>query len=90
MRITVHYVAQLKRAAGTAREPVELEGGCTLTRLIRLLASARGEAFRGLTVDGRGEPQPSLLVFVGEEQVRSDRPLCDGDQVTLLTPMAGG
>ena len=90
MQITVHYMAQLKRAAGMGCELVEVDGDCTVTELLLQLAKGRAEGFRGLVVNDQGRPHPSLLLFVGTEQVRGDRALRDGDQVTLLTPMAGG
>jgi molybdopterin converting factor small subunit len=90
MRITVSYMAQLKRAAGLGREVVEVDGACTMVELLLRLAQDRGDSFRGLVLTSQGQPQPSLLLFVGEEQVRGDRPLRDGDEITVLTPMSGG
>ena len=43
-----------------------------MTELLLRLAEGRGEAFRGLVVTGQGKLQPSLLLFVGDEQVRGD------------------
>jgi hypothetical protein len=34
--------------------------------------------------------QPGLLLFVGDVQVGSDAVVCDGADVTILSPMAGG
>jgi molybdopterin converting factor small subunit len=90
MHITLHYLAQLKRAAGLPLESVELDKPCTLGELLARLASDRAPSFRNLVLDDQGKPHPSLLVFVGEDQVSSDRLMRDGDCVTLLTPMAGG
>ena len=47
---------------------------------------------RRLLLGSAGEPHDSLLLFVGEEQVRWETPreLRDGDVVTVLAPMAGG
>ena len=90
MNITVHYVAQLKRAAGVAREMVVVEGNCMLSDLLLRLGRDRGESFCRLLVTEDGRPQPSLLLFHGNEQARDDRPLRDGDEITALTPMSGG
>src|SRR5207248_525520 len=69
MRITVQYMAQLRRAAGTAEEVVEVAGDCTVAELLLRLAESRGETFRDMVVDAQGKLQPSLLLFVEEEQV---------------------
>lgn len=92
MRVTVQYMAQLKRAAGLGSELVEVDPGCTVAGLLLQLAQRKEEAFRAMVLDRNGGLQPSLLVFVGEEQRRSDsdEPLPEGACVTLLTPMAGG
>lgn len=89
MRISVKYMAQLKQAAGIASEEVEIDS-CTVETVIRRLGDR--PAIRKLLLDADGRPQRALLVFIGDEQVASDsmRALEDGDQVTLLTPMAGG
>jgi molybdopterin converting factor small subunit len=92
MRITVHYMAQLKRAAGTALEEIDVDLGCTLGRLVRLLADRHDEGYRRLLLDAAGEVHKSLLFFIGDEQVRpeQDRALRERDVVTVLAPMSGG
>jgi molybdopterin converting factor small subunit len=92
MRITVHYLAQLKKAAGAGSEDIVVDAGCTVAALLTQLAQRHGQTIRALLTDERGKPQPSLLVFVGDDQVRTleGRGLNEGDVVTLLTPMAGG
>jgi molybdopterin converting factor small subunit len=90
MQITIHYLAQLRRAAGVAEETVLLDPGATLGRLVHELAQRHGEAFRAMLLDAAGQPQRTLLYAVGDEQASLDRPLRDGDVVTVLAPMAGG
>jgi molybdopterin converting factor small subunit len=88
--VTVRYLGQGRRAAGRPAEEIEIEAGCTTTALLRMLAE-RHPDLRGLLLTEKGEPRPSTLLFVGEDQVdTSDRILRDGDRVTVLTPMAGG
>lgn len=93
LRITVHYSAQARQAAGTNAERVELPAPATLADLLTNLA----ERHTGLTrlMLGTCEPagaKPALLVFVGDRQVRlhDPSPLRDGDEVTLLPPISGG
>ena len=90
--IRVRYVAQLKQAAGVASEEIELSAPWAARDLLLLLADRHGAPLRNLLLGEDGSPQPTILVFVGDEQVvPSDRSLLkDGDVVTLLSPMAGG
>lgn len=91
MTVTIKYMAQVKMAAGVASEQVELDQPCTAIDLVQQRAQQGGEALRrALLRDGR--LQPTILLFVGDQQVdpASPRPLQDGDLVTVLAPMAGG
>jgi molybdopterin converting factor small subunit len=90
MRVTVHYMTQMKRSAGCSTEQVEAPDPSTLHEFLRLLAGHHTPAFRTLLLDEAGEPRKSLLFFVGEEHAALTRPLRDGDSVTILAPMAGG
>jgi len=85
MRVTVRYMAQVKRATGVASEEVELPEGCSLRDLLACLAERHGEPLRQLF-------GPALLIFVGDEQANPAEPvaLTDGAEVTVLAPMAGG
>ena len=90
MHVTVHYFAQLRRAAGCTVESVDVAPGCTIAALLGRLGALHGNAVRTLLVGADGTPHPSLLVFVGEQPAELPQPLREGDQVTILTPMAGG
>jgi molybdopterin converting factor small subunit len=92
MHVAVRYLAQLKQAAGSAGEQVEVPSPCSVEELLALLAQRRGAALRNLLLDAAGKRQPTILVFVGDVQVAPGEPaqLRDGDVVTLLSPMAGG
>ena len=90
MRVTVHYLAQIKRSAGCATESLDSPAGATLREVLRILAERHGPGFRSLLLDEANEPRKSLLFFVGEEHAEVSLPLRDGDAVTILTPMSGG
>ncbi|MBI2804048.1 MAG: MoaD/ThiS family protein [Planctomycetes bacterium] len=90
MRVTVHYLAQIKRAAGCGSETVETNVGCSLRGFLKLLADQHDPTFRTMLLDDAEEPRRSLLFFVGEELADLSRQLTDGDEVTILAPMAGG
>ena len=90
MQVTVHYVAQLRRAAACASERLDLEAGLTLAQLCHRLAEIHDETFRGLLLGENGRPRPSLLIFVGGEPATLADVLREADKITILTPMAGG
>ena len=90
MRVTVHYMAQIKRAAGCASEEIEIPAAVTLRALLQSLGDQHPPPFRSMLLDDAGEPRRSLLFFVGEEHVDLAHPLKENDTVTILAPMAGG
>ena len=92
MHVNVEYAAQLKRAAGIGSETVELSAGQTLHDLVLDVARRHGGDLSRLLLDDTGVLHPSILLFVGDEQVRGDlnQPLRDRDVVTLLSPISGG
>jgi molybdopterin converting factor small subunit len=90
MQVTVHYLAQLRRAAGCATEIATLPNAASLRDLLRIIVDRHGGAFRAMVLDDVKEPRTSLLFFVGDEHADLHRVLHDGDSVSILTPMAGG
>lgn len=92
MRVVIHYLAQVKQAAGVASESVDLDPGATVQHLVRRLVERHGAPFQRLLLDGAGELHPSILLFVGETQVSWATPhqLRDNDDISILAPMAGG
>jgi molybdopterin converting factor small subunit len=90
MKIAVRYLAQLKHAAGRAGEELDVEAPCTAGALLATLAERHGQPLRGMLLDAKGGVQPTILLFIGDEQVEATAELRDGDAVTLLTPIAGG
>lgn len=89
MRVTVHYLAQIKRAAGCSAEVIDTPP-ITLREFLRGLADRHTSAFRNSLLDDAGAPLQSLLFFVGDEHADLSRQLTDGDAVTILAPMSGG
>jgi molybdopterin converting factor small subunit len=92
MKITIHYMAQLRQAAGTGSEQIEIDRACSVRELACRLADRHGDHLRRLLLDAGGQLQPTNLFFVGDMQVQpSDAvALKDGDVVTVLSPIAGG
>ena len=90
MKITVHYMAQLKQAVGTASEQLDLDQACSVEDFARRLADRHGDGLRKLLLTASGALQPTNLYFVGDMQVQHAERLKDGDVVTVLSPIAGG
>ena len=83
MIVQVRYMAQLRHAAGRTGEAVESDEGGTIATLVAHLAETRPALSHVLH-------SPTLLVFVGDEQARHEQVLRDGDEILLMTPIAGG
>jgi len=90
MQISVHFMSQIKRAAGCSSETVDVPGPMSLRDFLRSLADRHDSTFRGMLLDDAGEPRRTLLLFVGDDHAELDHELRDGDIVTILTPMSGG
>jgi molybdopterin converting factor small subunit len=92
MRLVVRYLAQLRDAAGVGAETVETAAAPHAADLVRRLADAHGGRLRSLLLNSANDVQPTILIFLGDEQIRAEQPVQwrDGDVLTLLTPMAGG
>lgn len=89
-RVTVTYLAQIKRAAGCAVQTVEVPAEATLIDLLRRLAEVNGPAFADLILTPQGAPNPSLLFFIDEVPFKPEQRLPENAGVTILAPMAGG
>ena len=92
MKIVIEYTAQLRRAAGCAREVFELPDGSSLSSLLQAAATRHGGEFEHQLFTAAGAVQPSLLIFQGDRQVPSgSHPvLTDGETVTVMSPISGG
>ncbi len=93
MPVTVEYAAQIKRVAGVAHDIIELAEPCTVAEIARRVAANHGDQLADILLDDNQQPRPSILVFLGENQVHwdDDKTLVqDGQTVTLLSPVSGG
>ena len=92
MVVTVEYTAQLKITAGKAREDFELDDSDTLLDLVNAITDRHGDELSRLLKTADGTPQPTVIPFVGDDQVRWNAAgiLRDGVTVTLLSPISGG
>lgn len=92
MRITVEYVAQMKKVAGTSSEEIQLPDGAPVQALVTKLANDHGQQFGAVLLDDEQKLRSSTLVFIGDDQIEWKvlRELTNGDRVTILAPLAGG
>ena len=92
MKITLHYMGQLRTVCGQSSEHVDVGEGASLWSVLRSRADHYGQAFSDIVLDDAGHPRPSILVVVDDDLVdkRNDTPLSDGQAVRLLTAIAGG
>ena len=92
MNITVEYAAQVKKAAGIAAETLDVPDATTAQGIVRQVADAHGAALSELILDAEGRLHPSILMFVGDDQIAWDTALTlqNSDVVTILSPVSGG
>ena len=92
MKVTIRFFGQIRQAAGRAAEILELESPITPKDLVERLAQESGDPLRSHLLGADGKLRPSLVLVVGDEQidVGAAAPLRDGDELTILPPIAGG
>jgi hypothetical protein len=95
IRVTVEFLGlpNAAKLAGAKSFPLELPGG-TIADLVQALADRHGEPLRRLLLDDEGRLDLSFQVihnkteWLRREQL--DRPLGDGDVVTITMLVGGG
>lgn len=92
MRITVHLLGQLRHLAARDSVSIEVGEGATVSDVVMQVAAGYDEAFRAIVLDAQGALRPSLMVLHNDIPIdKASAPrLREGDQVTLLTAIAGG
>lgn len=90
MKIHLRLQAQIRQAVGYPRLEIEVPPASTVTDAVRALAHTHPERLNRILLTATGAVQPTLLLFRGDEQVEATAVLVEGDELTLLAPMAGG
>ena len=92
MKVTVNYFGQVRQIAGKESEAGDYRESLGLCELVADLAEKYGSEFRGIVLDASGQLRPSLLALINGQAVDKGAraELKDGDEVTLLPPIAGG
>lgn len=92
MRIKIKYTAQLKKEIGIAEETVETESKTTIENLVIQLNNKHKMAFQNIVFSVEGKFLDAVLLIVNGKQVRynSGLVLNNGDNLTIMSPIAGG
>ena len=92
MKVTVNYLGQIRQLVGKDSEPRSADDDDGLDTLIGDLARDHGPSFAEMVLDAGGRIQPFLLVLVNGAAIDKSTPpaLNEGDEVTLMPPLAGG
>jgi molybdopterin converting factor small subunit len=91
MKVTVHFMAQLRTAAGAPSVQLELADGATLKDAANKAAERLGQPLREILLDEQGQPRSGVLAFAGDQQVAWNTLVSSGSsEITLLSGMAGG
>jgi len=92
VQVTINYFAQVRQAAGIESERLSLDDGVDIQTALSELAQGHGHDFRALVLDQAGAVRPGLLTVVNGQSVPSPQrhPLADGDEISLISAVAGG
>ena len=92
MRVTVNYFGQLRQLAGVASESAEPPEGTSVQDCLKDVADSYGQGFVEILFGEEGRLRRTVMVLVNDTPLPRDAPrtLNDGDEVTLLTAIAGG
>ncbi|MGF1578485.1 MAG: MoaD/ThiS family protein [Gemmataceae bacterium] len=91
MLVNVGYMAQIKVAAGTGEEQIELPESASVADLVQAITD-RHKGLKNLLLDEQGLLRPTILVFINDAQADDGMrtTLKDSDDVSFLSPIAGG
>lgn len=91
MQIQVTYFAQIRKAAGTETETLELPDGADVLASIKAAAAGHNEDFRKLVLAPDGKPNANLIMLINETPASGPAHLLKaGDKVAFFSPVAGG
>ncbi len=92
MQVTFNYFAQIRQATGVASEQLSLDEGADIQTVLVELAGRHGDDFAAVVLDQAGVVRPGLLTVVNGRSVPDPQkhPLAGGDEVSLISAVAGG
>jgi hypothetical protein len=92
MQITVHFEAQVRRAAGVAGMAIPVDAPCSAAEIVEHVGRAAAEPLRRVLLDDSGRVRPTVMVFCDDEHVplTTTRRFDGATVVTLTSPISGG
>ena len=92
IKIKIFYTAQLKKAVGVREEILELEAAEQVKGILLTLNEKHKEAFRNIVFDAEGKFLHAVLLSCNGKQLdyESGLLLSDSDELTIMSPIAGG
>lgn len=89
MRVTVRLFSHLRLALGQRMLDMELPAGATAADVMERLRTLTGPELESMIVGGP-EGGYRLVVLVNDRRAQAERPLHEGDVLSLLPPLGGG
>lgn len=92
MKIGIKYFAQIKKEAGRPSDEIELQPEATLHNCITEISRKNSSGFKNILFAESGEYRDAVVLVVNGVQVRYDEnpSMNDGDELLLMSPIAGG
>lgn len=92
MQIKIKYNAQLKKEAGIGDEVLNLQSGQSFDDLLNIISDKHSNGFRNVIFDDQNRRRRSLLTIRNGTQINGEETLKlnDGDEILLMSPIAGG
>lgn len=90
--IKLKFTAQLKEKTGLAVDQIEITNGEKLQSILKRLADRYGKGFATILFDDTGNFRNSILIAINEyqENYKDNPTLKNGDELILMSPIAGG
>lgn len=92
MLITLVYMTKAKKIIGKPREVINLEKSVTVQEFIVDNLCQRYTNLRSYILGNDGKLNKTIAIFINNKKLEVDVPthLSDGDEITIMTPIAGG
>ena len=92
MKIVIKYFAQVKVEAGKQSEQLDLKPGVTLQECVNEICKSKTSGFKKILFDENGSYGDTVVLILNSNQTRYDENpvLNDGDELMLMSPIAGG
>ena len=92
MKVEIQYFGQLRYLAKIESEYCESPDSTELGIVLSNRSEIHGDSFHKLIFDENKNIRPTILIQVNDTTIDNTKPpdLRDGDEIMILTPIAGG